>query len=322
MRAIGGKGGDGCISFLQLWCNENAGPDGGDGGNGGHVLLEASREVNNFNHIPSLLRGDDGEKGRNQDCHGKNAAHTIIKVPIGTIVKNQRGKVVADLDKESLKFVAARGGSGGKGNHFFASDTEQAPKVCEYGAQGEELAYNLELRSMAHVGFIGFPNAGKSTLLRAITRAHPKVAPYPFTTLRPNIGMVLYDDYEQVAIADLPGLIPDSHKNKGLGIQFLKHAERCSVLLFVIDVANDEPWKYYETLIFELGKFSQELVKRPKLIVANKMDLPEAERNLKLLKKKVDVPVIAISAQNETNLPNLLQEIRKLYDSSRQKAKT
>ncbi|XP_053694937.1 mitochondrial ribosome-associated GTPase 2 [Sabethes cyaneus] len=319
IRAVGGKGGDGCISFLRLWCNENAGPDGGDGGNGGHVVLQATCDVRDLNHVTAILSADSGDKGGNKDCHGKNASHTMVKVPLGTIVKDNSGKVVGDLDTEGKMFVAARGGAGGKGNHFFASDMEQAPQVAEFGGEGEQKAYILELRSMAHVGFIGLPNAGKSTLLRAISRARPKVASYPFTTLKPHLGMVQYDDYEQIAVADLPGLIPDSHKNKGLGIQFLKHAERCSILLFVVDVSAEEPWNHFHTLMHEISMFSEELANRPKVIIANKIDLPESERNLQLLEHHVDVPVISISAKMGTNVAELLKEIRTIYDSLEKK---
>lgn len=154
IRTIGGRGGDGCISFLSLWANENAGPDGGDGGNGGHVVLQASNDVNNLGHVSSILKAQNGEKGQVKDCHGKCAEHLIVKVPVGTIVKNLNGKIVGDLDKEGIMFIAARGGAGGKGNHFFASNEEQAPQVCEYGANGEELSYVTELRSMAHLGLV------------------------------------------------------------------------------------------------------------------------------------------------------------------------
>ncbi|XP_050101084.1 mitochondrial ribosome-associated GTPase 2 [Anopheles aquasalis] len=321
IRAIGGNGGDGCISFLRLWCNENAGPDGGDGGNGGHVVLQATQDVRDFNHITTQLRADSGEKGATKDCHGRNANHTVVKVPLGTIIKNEQGKVVGDLSDEGMMFVAARGGAGGKGNQFFKSDLEQAPQVAELGANGEEMAYTLELRSMAHIGFIGLPNAGKSTLLRAISRARPKVAPYPFTTLKPHLGMVQYDDYEQIAVADLPGLIKDSHRNKGLGINFLKHAERCNALLFVVDASVDEPWLHYQTLLHELGMFSEELLERPRLLIANKIDLPEAERNLELLAHHVDIPVLPVSARMGMNIAELLHEIRVLYDAAAQTKK-
>lgn len=161
---------------------------------------------------------------------------------------------------------------------------------------------------------IGLPNAGKSTLLRAISRARPKVAPYPFTTVRPHLGMVLYDDYEQIAVADLPGLITDSHKNRGLGIMFLKHAERCAALLFIIDLSSNAPWEQLETLKYEIEQFSTQLSQRPQLIIANKIDLPGAEENLNLLKQHVDMPIIPISAKMGTNVAVLLKQIRILYD--------
>lgn len=158
MRVVGGKGGDGCSSFLSLYCNEFAGPDGGDGGSGGHVVFQASKDVTDFRHLSPVYSGKSGDDGRNKDCHGKNADHTVIKVPVGTIMKNSEGRVVGDLQKENLMFVAARGGTGGKGNHFFMSSTNTAPEICEYGAIGEDTSYFLELRSMANVGFIGEKN--------------------------------------------------------------------------------------------------------------------------------------------------------------------
>ncbi|XP_030746766.1 mitochondrial ribosome-associated GTPase 2 [Sitophilus oryzae] len=318
LRTVGGKGGDGCISFLSLWSNEFAGPDGGDGGNGGHVIFQASNNVRDLNAIPSIAKGSDGEKGLNTDCHGKNASHCVLQVPVGTIIKNIKGKVIGDLHTNGLMFIAAKGGAGGKGNHFFMTDTEQAPKICEYGADGEDLEYIVEVRSMAHVGLIGFPNAGKSTILRAISRARPKVAPYPFTTLRPHLGIVEYDDYEQIAVADLPGLIPDSHKNKGLGIQFLKHTERCTVLLFVLDASLDEPWKYFEILQSELDQFNENFRQKPQIIVANKIDIPEAKKNLEIIQKLSSLPVIPISAKTGENIDALLREIKIIYDANKQ----
>lgn len=270
-----------------------------------------------MHHIPPLLKASEGEKGRNKDCLGKNAQHLNVKVPLGTVIRNDVGQVVGDLDEEGSMFIAARGGAGGKGNSYFKTPTEQAPKICEHGAHGEDLTYKLEIKTMAQVGLIGFPNAGKSTLLNAITRAKPKVAAYPFTTLKPHVGIVQYSDYEQIAIADLPGLIPGSSENKGLGIQFLKHVERCTALLFIIDLSIDEPWKCYKTLLDELQKFSPELMTRTRLIVANKIDLPQAEANLDALKRKVDAPVITISAKMGVNIEALLDEIRRMYDKDR-----
>ncbi|XP_017885438.1 mitochondrial ribosome-associated GTPase 2-like isoform X1 [Ceratina calcarata] len=314
VRVIGGKGGDGQISFLHLWSNEYAGPDGGDGGHGGHVIFQATHDVKDLAHISSVLKADDGERGESKDCFGKNAEHAIVRVPMGTIVRNAEGKIIADLNREGMMFIAARGGSGGHGNSFFKSDVQQAPRISEYGAHGEDLQYVLEISSMAHVGLIGLPNAGKSTLLRAISRARPKVAAYPFTTLKPYLGMVLYDDHEQIAVADLPGLIAGAHKNRGLGIQFLKHAERCKILLFILDVTNDEPWADYDTLRHEISEFNIRLNDRMHLIAANKIDLPGAAEKLELLKEKLNVPIVPVSAKLGTNVSTLLRELRILYD--------
>ncbi|XP_046736886.1 mitochondrial ribosome-associated GTPase 2 isoform X1 [Diprion similis] len=348
VTVIAGNGGDGNISFLRLWANEFAGPDGGDGGSGGHVIFQviflfhkgsnfsntelsvwsiylltlgkyisfqASTDVNNLSHVKTIVSAPHGEKGQNKDCFGKNADNFVIKVPIGTIVRSLDGKIVADLGNVGMMFIAARGGAGGHGNAFFKSDIEQSPKICEYGAKGESFQYLLELRSMANIGLIGLPNAGKSTLLRAISRARPKVAPYPFTTLKPHVGMVQYNDYEQVAVADLPGLIADSHKNRGLGITFLKHAERCAALLIVLDMSVEEPWEDLELLKYELRQFSKELADRPVVVIANKMDLPEARENLNVLKEKTKLQIVPISAKMGQNLSTLVAEMRMLYNN-------
>ncbi|XP_030376639.1 mitochondrial ribosome-associated GTPase 2 [Scaptodrosophila lebanonensis] len=314
VRAVGGKGGDGCVSFLQLWCNERAGPDGGDGGSGGHVVFQASNDVRNLNHVSSVLRAEPGNNGTAKDCHGKNAKHTVVKVPIGTVVRNAQGLIVGDLAHADLMFVAARGGAGGKGNRFFTTDTENSPKVCEYGPPGEDIKYTLELRSMADVGLIGYPNAGKSTLLHALTRAKPKVAPYAFTTLRPHLGIVQYQDHVQLTIADLPGLVPNAHRNKGLGIQFLKHAERCTLLLFVLDASVEQPWTHYDQLMHELQQFGGRLAKRPQLVVANKMDDEASAENFEELQRRLQQPVLGISAKMGHNLAQLLINIRASYE--------
>ncbi|XP_046676947.1 mitochondrial ribosome-associated GTPase 2 isoform X2 [Homalodisca vitripennis] len=317
VRVIGGKGGDGCVSFLQLYANDKAGPDGGDGGNGGHVIFLASRNVASLNHITPELKGLSGEKGYNKDCHGKNASHTIVEVPVGTIVKDQNLRVVGDLDRDGAMFVAARGGAGGHGNTFFCSDTTQSPEVAEYGALGENLSYVIEIRSMAHFGLLGMPNAGKSTLLQAISRARPKIAPYPFTTLKPHLGVVQYSDYEQIAVADLPGLIEGSHKNRGLGISFLRHVERCAALLLLVDVSGPTPWQDVQMLRHELSCFSEPLSQRPQLILANKIDVPGSQDNVEALKEHLPgETILCISAKFGTNLLALLNLLRSIYDES------
>ncbi|KAL1123985.1 hypothetical protein AAG570_001755, partial [Ranatra chinensis] len=280
LRAVGGAGGDGCVSLLRLWANENAGPDGGDGGCGGHVLIQASSDVRDLYDISTVVKANDGEGGSNNNCHGKNAQHTVIKVPIGTLVHDSKsGKVLCDLSEEGSGWVCARGGAGGRGNAFFATDVRQTPQIAEYGAKGEDISYVLELRTIAHFGLLGMPNAGKSTLLQAMSRAKPKVAPYPFTTLKPHIGIVPYSDYTNIAVADLPGLIEGSHMGRGLGIDFLRHASRCCGLILVVDtsVTEPSPASTLSMLKRELHSFSDRLADLPQFIVANKMDLPHAE---------------------------------------------
>ncbi|KAL3859504.1 hypothetical protein ACJMK2_009722 [Sinanodonta woodiana] len=195
----------------------------------------------------------------------------------------------------------------------------RAPAYAEMGAEGEKKTVYLELKTMAHAGLIGFPNAGKSTLLRAISRARPKVAAYPFTTLNPHVGMVVYDDFEQIAVADIPGLIPDAHKNRGLGIAFLRHIERCTCLLYVIDLSVDEPWIQLDSLKFELEQYKERLSKRPHAVIGNKIDLPNADKNLKELEERIDLPVFAVSAKKRLNIEPVLYHLRELYDKYSQK---
>ncbi|XP_069169403.1 mitochondrial ribosome-associated GTPase 2 isoform X3 [Procambarus clarkii] len=316
VRIRGGDGGDGCISFLSLCRNEKAGPDGADGGNGGHIVFEATRGVRSLNHISTYIHASRGENGRGKDCHGKNAENKIIQVPIGTIFKTG-GKVVASLEAVGSLFIAARGGAGGKGNAFFATDVDQAPLIAEFGGNGEMFEYEVELRTMADVGLIGFPNAGKSTLLRAVSRARPKVASYPFTTLNPHVGMVHYADHHQ--LADIPGLIEGAHKNHGLGITFLRHIERCTCLLYVIDTSQPRPWEQLEVLMYELEQYQVGLSKRPHAIVANKMDLPESQDNLKELAWHVDLPLVPVSAKMGDQISQLLALMRLLVDQKVEK---
>ncbi|KAK7575465.1 hypothetical protein V9T40_011751 [Parthenolecanium corni] len=316
VRTIGGCGGDGCVSFLHLFRNENAGPDGGDGGNGGHVIFKADSTIRGLENVKTVVEAVNGEKGYNKDCNGRNAPHTIIPVPVGTVFKSQKGKVVADLHEDEMMFLAARGGAGGRGNHFFASDLEPAPKIAEIGAKGEKIVYAIELTSMAHFGLLGFPNVGKSTLLQAVTRANPKVAAYPFTTLKPHLGVIHYSDLEQIVVADLPGLIEGSHQNKGLGITFLRHAERCMGLLILLDMTEPEPWENLRILRDEVLRFSTQLSRRPQIIVANKMDCETSEEILVELRRRTPKDLIVpVSAKHGSNLSTLLTEMRKLYDS-------
>ncbi|KAI1285231.1 Mitochondrial ribosome-associated GTPase 2 [Halotydeus destructor] len=323
VQFTGGKGGDGCIAFLRLLCNPMAGPSGGDGGNGGHVVLLADAQTKSLAKVQSMYKSENGVIGMGKDMTGANGEHRIIPVPVGTLVKTELGEIIADLDVPGSKFVAARGGAGGKGNHYFLSEENRHPKVAEIGAKGEENTYILEMKTVAHAGFVGFPNAGKSTLLRAISRARPRVASYPFTTLNPHVGIVQFDDYQQLAVADLPGLVSGAHKNKGLGISFLKHIERCVCLMYVIDLSAEEPWEQLEALRTELELYAKGLSKRPHAIIGNKIDTLIAESNLEKLRNhiaastaegEVPLPVIPVSAKYGSNLKEFLEHLRAMYD--------
>ena len=316
VTVCGGDGGDGSISLLSLYANEFAGPDGGDGGSGGHVIMEARAGYRDLGHLRGRLAAARGVAGRKMKQHGKDAPHLVVPVPVGTVLRNPDGSLVADLAREGISFIAARGGAGGKGNAHFKTAVRRTPQVAEVGGEGERLDYTVELRTMADIGLIGFPNAGKSTLLSAISRARPKVASYPFTTLNPHIGMVHYSDLTQLAVADLPGLLPGAHRNHGLGISFLRHIERCSVLLFVLDMAQASPATQLQQLRFELEQYQPGLSARPSAIIANKMDLEETSGGLEELVAEVgeDTEVIPVSGKMGLNLASLLVRIKLLHD--------
>lgn len=319
-----GHGGDGCISFLHLKCNELAGPDGGDGGPGGHIIARANISVKSLAHVDSAYRAADGVAGMGKDMTGGPGEHIYIDVPVGTLVRMPHtGKIICDLNVNESMFILARGGAGGKGNHFFLSDKNRHPRVAEKGGVGERHVRILELRTLAHCGFVGMPSVGKSTLLRAISRARPRVACYPFTTLNPYIGIIQYDDYTQLAVADLPGLITGAHRNRGLGIDFLKHVERCVCLMLVIDVSTGNSIEQLQCLKDEMEKFRPGLANKPHAIVANKCDHPTAKQEISLLREylashtptgSIPLPVIEISAKYGFNIKELVDHIRALYD--------
>ncbi|XP_028848484.1 mitochondrial ribosome-associated GTPase 2 [Denticeps clupeoides] len=313
VKVVAGSGGDGACTFHSEPRKEWGGPDGGNGGNGGNIIIKVDRQVKSLSLVTALYHGGNGESGGSKNCYGRNAHNTYISVPIGTIVR-EFGKTVADLSQHGQEYVAAYGGAGGKGNRFFLSNENRAPMISTPGEKGQERALQLELRTMAHAGLVGFPNAGKSSLLRAISNAKPAVAAYPFTTLNPHVGIVKYRDHEQVAVADIPGLIQGAHLNHGLGISFLRHIERCRFLLFVLDLSAAEPWVQLENLRFELDQYEPGLSQRPQAIVANKVDLPEARANLDTLRALVTQRVIPVSAVTGHNTEELILHLRELYD--------
>ncbi|XP_054429308.1 mitochondrial ribosome-associated GTPase 2 [Pteronotus mesoamericanus] len=311
----GGRGGNGASCFHSEPRKEFGGPDGGDGGSGGHVVLRVDRQVKSLSSVLSQYQGFDGEDGGRKNCFGRRGAVLYVQVPVGTLVK-EGGEVVADLSRPGDEYVAALGGAGGKGNRFFLANDNRAPITCTPGEPGQERVLLLELKTVAHAGMVGFPNAGKSSLLRAISNAKPAVAAYPFTTLKPHVGIVHYEDHQQVAVADVPGIIRGAHRNRGLGLAFLRHIERCGFLLFVVDLAAPEPWTQVEDLKFELEKYQQGLSQRPHVIVANKADLPEARANLPALQARLGGTAIALSAVTGENLEELLLRLKDLHDES------
>ena len=317
VEVVGGKGGDGRISFLSVFAVEFAGPDGGDGGHGGHVIFRASDGVRDLSHLRRKIQAKFGTPGGTKNMHGKDAGHLYVDVPTGTLIRNREGDLVGDLDIAGSCFLAARGGSGGKGNAHFKSSVRQAPEIAEVGALGERFGFTLELRTMADIGLIGFPNAGKSTLLTAISRARPKIASYPFTTLNPHLGIVFYSDLSQLAVADLPGIIPGAHRNHGLGIDFLRHIQRCSVLVYVLDLAQDSPLRQLEQLQYELEMYQPGLSSRPAAVLANKIDLEDGGEKLEELRRELREPgleIIPVSGRTGINLANMLVRIKTLHE--------
>ncbi len=279
----GGKGGDGAVAFLREKFRPKGGPAGGDGGKGGDVILIATSKKHtliDFKYKRHLI-AENGEPGRGKNQHGKDGEDLVAYVPVGTVIKDaQTGEILADLDEEGKSFVVARGGKGGRGNARFTSPTNQAPRYAEKGKKGEERWVILELKLIADVGIIGLPNAGKSTLLSVLTRAKPKIADYPFTTLSPNLGILEIDDERRICIADIPGLIENAHKGAGLGTEFLRHIERTKVLLHLIDISDFgvKPEHAFRTVMNELRSYSEELAKKPQIVVGSKIDLLPPEK--------------------------------------------
>ncbi|SFQ48394.1 GTP-binding protein [Psychrobacillus psychrotolerans] len=310
----GGDGGDGMVGFRREKYVPLGGPAGGDGGNGGDVIFEVEeglRTLMDFRY-KRIFKATRGVHGGSKNMHGANADDLIIKVPPGTVVKNEEtGEVIADLVEHGQQAVIARGGRGGRGNSRFATPANPAPELSEKGEPGFELNVELELKVLADVGLVGFPSVGKSTLLSVVSAAKPKIAPYHFTTIVPNLGMVETEDHRSFAMADLPGLIEGAHEGIGLGHQFLRHIERTRVIVHVIDMSGMEgrdPYEDYLTINDELKQYNLRLTERPQIIVANKMDMPDSEDNLKIFKEKVgaDMKVFPVSAISRQGLQELL----------------
>jgi len=357
--AQAGNGGRGCVSFRREKFVPKGGPDGGDGGRGGDVVLRANQHVDNLTGLfyEPIVKAKNGGHGMGKKMHGRSAPAKIVKVPVGTLVRRtEEGKrptsnaqrptpnaeahdagsdqfaianpqseidLVVDLTRDGQEFVLCRGGAGGKGNVHFKSSRNRAPREYTEGEEGEQGHFLLELRTIADAGLVGYPNAGKSTLLRKISAARPKVAPYPFTTLHPVIGVVDFSGYRRATIADIPGLIEGAHRNLGLGHDFLRHITRCHVLLFVVDVAGSEgrnPIEDLQNLRREIDLYDPILSERPWFAVANKMDLPGADENLLALQKRFSAVELApISAATGEGLDAFKTKLEQWLTSASEK---
>ncbi|WP_348710973.1 GTPase ObgE [Bacillus subtilis] len=313
----GGDGGNGMVAFRREKYVPKGGPAGGDGGKGGDVVFEVDeglRTLMDFRY-KKHFKAIRGEHGMSKNQHGRNADDMVIKVPPGTVVTDDDTKqIIADLTEHGQRAVIARGGRGGRGNSRFATPANPAPQLSENGEPGKERYIVLELKVLADVGLVGFPSVGKSTLLSVVSSAKPKIADYHFTTLVPNLGMVETDDGRSFVMADLPGLIEGAHQGVGLGHQFLRHIERTRVIVHVIDMSGLEgrdPYEDYLTINQELSEYNLRLTERPQIIVANKMDMPEAAENLEAFKEKLtdDFPVFPVSAVTREGLRELLFEV-------------
>ncbi len=319
-----GKGGDGVVSFRHEIYVDKGGPDGGDGGKGGDVVFVATKGLNtliDFRFKPEL-KAKPGMKGAKQNMHGRSGQDIVVRVPMGTVIKRD-GEIIADITEDGEEVIVARGGSGGFGNAHFKSSTRQTPRIAELGEDGDIFNAELELKLLADVGLVGFPNAGKSTFLSVVSNARPEIADYAFTTLTPNLGVADIDD-GSILVADIPGLIEGASEGKGLGDAFLRHVERTAVLLHMIDAYTDDIQGAYKTIRKELAGYSNELPKRPEIIALTKTDgLDEdiiAMQVDELKKVTGDVLIYPISSQSKSGLKEVLRELRRVVQSAREQA--
>ncbi len=317
---IAGRGGNGCVAFRREKFVPRGGPSGGDGGKGGDVYLECSDTVNTLLHFQykRIFRAGRGRHGEGSKRHGKDGEDCTILVPPGTLVFREPEHILLyDFARSGERLKVAAGGRGGRGNAHFATSTNQAPRHAEPGEPGEEVELSLDLRLIADVGLVGFPNVGKSTLISRISSAKPKIADYPFTTLVPHLGVVRTGDYRSFVIADIPGLIEGAHRGHGLGDQFLKHIERTRILVHMIDISDPtrDPVSDYRVIVKELGLFNKELLKRKQLVLASKMDALTDPRKLSRLEamcKRSHLPFLGVSAVTGQGITNLIATLDKM----------
>lgn len=311
-----GGGGRGCVSFRREKYIPRGGPDGGNGGKGGDVYITAAAGLSSlldFKYKKHYV-AERGEHGQGSNCTGRDGQDIIIKVPVGTVIKDaETGEVIEDMVVDGQSIIIAKGGRGGKGNAHFTTSTHQAPKFAQPGEAGEERQLKLELKLLADVGIIGFPNAGKSTLISHISAAKPKIADYPFTTLQPHLGVVKFGEYQNFVVADIPGLIEGAHRGRGLGIKFLKHIERTSMFIHLIDISPQtgrDPKKDFEIINKELKAWDPDMAKKPQVVALNKTDITEAREGLNgLLEffKTKGLTAFAVSAATGEGLDRLIK---------------
>ncbi len=316
IKLIAGKGGDGCTSFHHEKCMPNLGPDGANGGHGASIIFEVDKGLRTLVDLRynKIIKGEKGENGKGSNRTGADAKDVIIKVPEGTtIYEASTNLVIVDLIHDKQRYTVATGGRGGRGNKAFATHENPAPKTSEYGEPGEEKIIKCELKVLADVGLVGFPSVGKSTLLSVISSSKPKIAAYHFTTLAPNLGVVKLRDNRSFVMADLPGLIEGAADGIGLGLKFLRHAERTKIIAHVVDMGSSEgrnPIEDYKIINTEIKKYGKKLAQKPMVVIANKMDLPAAEVNLKAFKTAYpEVKVIPISAMYQKNIDEAMNTL-------------
>jgi GTPase len=315
----GGKGGNGCISFRREKYLSKGGPNGGDGGKGGDMILKVDSDLSTLLdfHYKRIYKAENGKHGEGKDRTGENGKDLVVKVPPGTVVKDKEsGEVLGDLVSSEDLFIAAKGGRGGKGNAHFKSSTNQAPRFAQPGEKGETRKIILELKLLADVGIVGPPNAGKSTLLARVSGARPKIGPYPFTTLKPNLGVIRLKSGKSFILADIPGLIEGAHKGKGLGLDFLRHIQRTKILVFLLDVTVPDIPLEYNRLKQELRLYDLSLLEKPAILALNKIDLLTDEEKKKI-KVNLDLPSVKISALTGVGIKELLNIIRRELEKGR-----
>ncbi len=319
LKLFAGKGGNGVVAWRREKYIPKGGPYGGNGGQGGSVYFKCNSQIYSLDQYRNKrqLRAENGQSGGSNRKQGRHGKDLIIEVPCGTLIKNaETQEILYDLTEENEQVELCNGGRGGIGNFFFKSPTNQAPNKCTPGKPGQEADIELELKLIADVGFLGMPNAGKSTLLSHIAPTQVKTAAYPFTTLRPNLSYLQFDDYSRIYLADIPGIIKDAHQNRGLGLSFLRHIERCSVVIYIIDASGidgRDPFDDLITLQEEVGKYNSEILKKPFLIALNKIDCEESAENLIAFREKFPSALLTeISALKGEGTPHLIERMRAL----------